>query len=113
MSIFDNDIEPRSAYTSVMVEEGHVELVINGYLFSFTVHQYSNGINEVLSDDFFKLKARKMLISLGVEFKKETGDEVHHDELVPYIIETYGMSNSHGGGFCSWTDDDITDYKEF
>ncbi len=109
-----NSIQPISARAIIVVEEGQVEVIISGYKFSFTIHEYSDKNVVVLLDDN-KPKARKLLESFGVSFKKDTKDKIYGDEFVSYIHEIYGYSNTRGGGSCDWQIEGIgeLDYKEF
>jgi len=112
MDNFD-DILPISARAIVVVEEGQVEIIVNGYKLSFTIHECSNKSVSVFLDDNTS-KARKILKSFGVSFKKETKDEIYGDDFISYIMEVYSKSNTHGGNGCSWLIDNYNDlvYKE-
>ena len=106
-----NAIKPMSARAIMVVEEGKVEVIISGYLFSFTINEYSDKNVVVLLDDN-KPKARKLLEQFGVSFKKETKDEVHGEEFIDYIYEIYGYSSGSNG---DWEDKDASElnYKVF
>lgn len=109
-----HDIIPAGARAMVVVEEGNVEAIIDGYMFQFTVHEYSNGILKVFLHSYNK-KAREILKNYGATFEKKTLNEIHGDEFNKRIDEIYGRSNSEGGMSCSWTlhNLDELEYKEF
>lgn len=112
---FDFDsIEPISARAVEVVEEGVVEVIIKGYRFSFTIHEYSSKIVNIYLDNNC-IKARNMLKEFGVSFKKETKDKIHGEEFESYIFDVYQKSNSEGGMFCAWSVKGYNDieYKEF
>jgi hypothetical protein len=74
------DIFPVGATAKLAIEEGNVEAIIDGYMFEFTIQEYSNGILKVLLDSDSK-KARKILKSYGASFEKETMDEIQGEEF--------------------------------
>ena len=104
---FDYDaITPISARALVVVEEGEVETIIDGYKFKFTIHEYSNKIIKVyLESD--STKARKMLKQFDVSFERKTLNEIHGEQFVSLIHEFYG--NTTGDMNCDWQ---VTDYHE-
>ena len=109
-----SDIIPFSATALVVVEEGHVEAVIDGYLFSLTVHEYSNGILKVFLDHSSDTPSSREILGLyGATLESETLDEIHGEEFNKAILDIYRMSNSSGGGMCSWTTTDEVEYMEF
>ena len=110
-NIYDNII-PFSAAARMVVEEGQVNAVIDGYLFSFTIHEYSNGSKKLMLDSDTP-KARKILKKFGVSFARATLDEIHGDEFIAAVHKIYQLSNSEGGSSCSWITDKEVDYKEF
>lgn len=108
------DITPVSARAIIVVEEGQVEAIIDGHLFSFTINEYSDGNFTVLLDSK-GVKARRMLQEYGATFSKDTLDRVHGDEFNRRIKEIYSLSNSQGGMGCSWAVENLDEmeYKEF
>lgn len=108
--LYDNII-PFSATAKIVVEEGDVSAVIDGYLFEFTIQEYSNGIKTLLLNSDTP-KARRILKKFGVCFKKQTQDEIIGDLFVKHIFEIYTLSNSKGGMACSWITDEKLEYKE-
>ena len=110
-NLFDNII-PYSARPVVVVEEGEVEVVIEEYLFRFTIHEYSNGIVKIMLDTDTP-ESRKMLEKYGVSFNDETLDEVHGEEFCDEIFRIYSWSNLKGGNSCNWQTDEQIDYIEF
>lgn len=116
IDIYD-DIIPFSARAIVVVEEGQVELLIQGYKFSFTIHEYSNKVVEVFLDDNI-LKARRILEPFGVSFQKKTKNEIYGDKFIDYVHRIYEYSNTRNNGqTSSWYLEDesteIIEYKEF
>ncbi len=107
-----DDVIPFSAITNMVIEEGDVSVVIDGYLFNFTIHEYSNGTIKLMLDSD-TLKARNILKRFGVSFTKKTLNEINCDEFIKAIHEIYSYSNSRGGDMCSWVTDEEIDYKEF
>jgi hypothetical protein len=109
---FDYDaITPISARALVVVEEGEVETIIDGYKFIFTIHEYSNKIIKVyLESD--SPKARRILKKFNVSFLKVSLNEIHGNEFVSLIHEFYG--NTTGDRNCEWQVKDYheLDYKE-
>jgi hypothetical protein len=105
-----DSIIPFSATAKMVVEEGDVSAVIDGYLFNFTVQEYSSGTRVVLLDSDTP-KARRILKKFDASFKKKT-DEIFGDEFVKRIYEIYGYSNSRGGMACNWITDEKIEYKE-
>ena len=108
------DIEPVQAHAVGVVEHGQEDAIIDGYMFQFTVQEYSNNTLIVLLDSDTP-KARKILKEYGASFEKNTLDEIHGDKFKNRILEIYGKSNSEGGMSCSWTlhNLDELEYKEF
>jgi len=108
------DIEPISASAVGVVEHGEVGVIIDGYKFTFTIQEYSNGTLVVLLDSDCS-KARKILKAYGATFTKDGMDEIEGEEFKKRIHEIYGKSNSEGGASCSWTVENINEleYKEF
>lgn len=107
------DIIPVGAHAKIMVEEGQVEAIIDGYMFNFTVHEYSDKTLIVMLDSDTR-KARNILKKYGATFTRKTLDEIQGDEFKNRILDIYSRSNSKGGMGCSWTTDDLDtlEYKE-
>lgn len=77
-----SNIIPVSATAQVVIEEGCVEAIIDGYLFSLTVHEYSNGIVKVFLDFSSNTPSSRDILALyGATLDSETLDEIHGEEF--------------------------------
>lgn len=107
-------IEPISARAELVIEEGRIEAIIDGYLFDFTIQEISNGTLIILLNSD-TTKARNILIEYGASFERKTKDEIHGEAFKQRILDIYRKSNSDGGHNCSWEVDgyDELEYKTF
>ena len=90
------DIIPLTSYATIIIEEGHASIIVDGIIVSFTVHQYSNDMVKVMLDDDYP-EIRKILSEYGGNFIDDS-DEMVDSPFTEYINEIYSLSGSTDWG---------------
>jgi len=105
-----NEVIAISARATCVVKEGQVETIIDGYLITFTVQQYSYGFSKVLLNED-TTKSRKILVKYGVKFEPKSNC-IKEGNLHKYICYIYAKSViDNDGSWKSWEYDSLS-YKE-